>query len=124
MEVTSVTGALGSTEAARTAARAYGKSQRPQEAALRRDDETDTENGTAETESRSALLRLTEPVERFMARVGVEIKFTVHEQTGQVQAEVRDASGEKVLRKVPADEVLRLAQSIREMSERVMDKAL
>ncbi|MCK9238972.1 flagellar protein FlaG [Desulfocurvus sp.] len=125
MEVTSVTGALGSAEAARTVARVYGKNQqRPQEAAPRREAETDAEASTPESETAAALMRLAEPVERFMSKVGVEIKFLVHEQTGQVQAEVRDASGQKVLRKVPADEMLRLAASIREMSDRFMDRAL
>jgi len=126
MEVMEVMSVTSGAEAARSATKAYGKGARVQGILARRERETGSgiAEGAAQSESGASLLRLAEPVERFMSSVGVEIKFHVHEQSGEVQAEVRDASGEKVLRKVPADELLRLAASIREMGEHFLSKAL
>lgn len=125
MEVKDVMGITGGAEAALSATRAYAQGYRVQGAQPRRERDSDSgAGGGAQGEPQAALLRLAEPVERFMAKVGVEISFHVHEKTGEMQAEVRDASGEKVLRKVPADELLRLAASIREMGEHFLSKAL
>ncbi|NJB68461.1 putative FlaG/YvyC family protein [Desulfobaculum xiamenense] len=65
-----------------------------------------------------------EPVERFAISVGVDLKFHVNADTGEMQAEVRDSSGHKVIRKVPADEVMRLAASIKELSHNFFDREL
>ncbi len=79
----------------------------------------------ADPQDRGTVLeKVVQPVERFMGRIGVEIKFHVHEETGEMQAEVMDPSGEKVLRKIPSDEILRLAASIKEMSDHYLNKAL
>lgn len=63
------------------------------------------------------LLKVAEPLERFMRSVGVDISFSVDEKTDQVQAEVRSEDGKRVIRKIPSDEILRLASSIREMAK-------
>jgi len=91
-------------------------------------DDTGT-NGTeasARTRSVEALVKMTDPVERFMQSVGVSIKFHVNEETEQIQAEVKSADGEKTIRKIPSDEILKLVASIKELaeSEHTVDKAL
>lgn len=75
-------------------------------------------------ERANPLAQLAEPLERFMTSIGVDIKININEDTGEMQAVVRDASGEKVIRKIPSDEVLRLAASIREMNDHYLDRAL
>jgi uncharacterized FlaG/YvyC family protein len=50
----------------------------------------------------------------------IDLKFEVHEDAGIVQIQVIDTADGRVLRKIPADEVLKLVSQIREkMSERV-----
>jgi flagellar protein FlaG len=62
-------------------------------------------------------------VEKFMLNLGVDLKFRVSD-SGDIQAEVRQADGEKLIRKIPPDEVMELAESIRRMSGAFLDKAL
>jgi uncharacterized FlaG/YvyC family protein len=53
-----------------------------------------------------------------------DLKFEVHDESGIVQIQVIDTTDGRVIRKIPADEVLKLVASIREkMSERVDVKA-
>jgi flagellar protein FlaG len=69
------------------------------------------------------LERFTQTLEKFLGNLGVDLAFKVHE-SGEVQAEVRTADGEKVLRKLPPDELLELAASIRELSGGMVHKKL
>lgn len=77
----------------------------------------------ARASSASRVQDLTSGVERFMQNLGVELKFNVTD-SGEVQAEVRHPGGEKVIRKIPPDEVLELAESIKQMTGAFLDKAL
>jgi len=79
-----------------------------------RPDETKAEN---RIDAGQALLKIVEPMERIMSSVGVDVSFSIDEATKKVQAEVRTADGERVIRKVPSDEILQLAASIRELTE-------
>lgn len=116
-------------EALQTVAKTYGKNFRIDNENTRRrfgqGPETQKPAEAAEAPERSAVLeRTVQPVERFMQSIGVEIKFHLHEETGEMQAEVMDPAGEKVIRKIPSDEILRLAASIKEMSDHFLNKAL
>ncbi|MBU1003570.1 MAG: flagellar protein FlaG [Proteobacteria bacterium] len=112
----------------------YGKNFRIQKdagAQLRPVAESNTEPRTAEAQSAAArpvdtLLKMTAPVERFMQSVGVTIKFHINEETEQIQAEVKSADGEKTIRKIPSDEIMKLAASIKELtdSEHLVSKTL
>jgi flagellar protein FlaG len=64
----------------------------------------------------------TQGVEKFMQSLGVQLKFNVSD-SGEVQAEVRHTDGGKVIRKIPPDEVLELAESIKKMTGAFLDKA-
>ena len=63
-------------------------------------------------------------LETFMGNLGVRLKFHIHEDTGELQAEVLDAGGKKVIRKVPPDEILNLAASLKEISGLFMNRSL
>ena len=67
---------------------------------------------------------IADPIEKLLRSVGVELKFHIHEDTGEVQAEVRDADGEKIIRKIPPDEQLDLAASIKELSTVFLNRTL
>lgn len=87
--------------------------QRPQEQA----DET-------EEISLQKLQHLTDAVDSYMASLGVNLKFNIDERTDMVQVEVRDPETDKLIRKIPADEMLDLAASIENMVGLFLDKAL
>ncbi len=54
----------------------------------------------------------------------VALKFRIHEDTGQVQVEVLNAENDKVVRKIPADELLKLSASLDELAGKLFNKAL
>lgn len=106
---------------------AYGKNFRLDKAAepppakhqdAKANEATKTDTESAErTDNGAELLKIVEPMEQLMNSVGVDISFRIDEETKQVQAEVRTPDGERVIRKVPSDEILKLAASIRELTQ-------
>lgn len=104
---------------------AYGNSYQVKRTVATGKPENGVDTSRAETTSAAkALEKLAEPIEKFVQSVGVDIKLNVDHDTGVIQAEVRDPSGEKVIRKLPSDEMLKLAASIREFSEHMVDRSL
>ncbi|SFJ78605.1 flagellar protein FlaG [Desulfomicrobium apsheronum] len=74
--------------------------------------------------SAQKLQNLTEAVDSYMSSLGVNLKFHIDERTDTVQVEVRDPETQKLIRKIPADEMLDLAASIEKMVGLFLDKAL
>jgi flagellar protein FlaG len=70
------------------------------------------------------LQHLTDAVDSYMASLGVNLKFNIDERTDMVQVEVRDPETDKLIRKIPADEMLDLAASIENMVGLFLNKAL
>ena len=83
-----------------------------------------TASGDAEEISLQKLQHLTEAVDSYMSSLGVNLKFNIDERTDIVQVEVRDPKTDKLIRKIPADEMLDLAASIENMVGLFLDKAL
>lgn len=73
---------------------------------------------------REALKEFMTAIEKFSKVLGVSLKLHFHEESKTIQAEVRDSSGEKVLRKIPPDEVIELAVSIRKLSGLLTERSL
>ncbi len=78
----------------------------------------------AEEISLQKLQHLTEAVDSYMSSIGVSLKFNIDERTDMVQVEVRDPETDKLIRKIPADEMLDLAASIENMVGLFLDRAL
>jgi len=83
-----------------------------------------TASNDAEEISLQKLQHLTEAVDSYMSSLGVNLKFNIDERTDMVQVEVRDPKTDKLIRKIPADEMLDLAASIENMVGLFLDKAL
>lgn len=81
-------------------------------------------SGEKEELSLQKLQHLTEAVDSYMTSMGVNLKFNIDERTDMVQVEVRDPKTNKLIRKIPADEMLDLAASIENMVGLFLDKAL
>ena len=92
--------------------------------ALLRDDTATAPQDETEEISLQKLQHLTEAVDSYMASIGVSLKFNIDERTDMVQVEVRDPKTDKLIRKIPADEMLDLAASIENMVGLFLDKAL
>lgn len=78
----------------------------------------------AEDISLQKLQNVTEAMDSYMASMGVSLKFNIDERTDTVQVEVRDPETDKLIRKIPADEMLDLAASIEKMMGLFLDRTL
>jgi|GEM_PF-1291077 flagellar protein FlaG len=83
-----------------------------------------SEPSESEEISAQKLQHLTEAVDSYMSSLGVNLKFNIDERTDTVQVEVRDPETDKLIRKIPGDEMLDLAASIENMVGLFLDKAL
>lgn len=84
------------------------------------------ENDPSESENTSlqTVQRATEAMEAYMASSGVNLKFSIDDRTDTVQVEIRNSETDKIIRKIPADEMLNLAVSIEKMVGIFLNKTL
>jgi len=59
--------------------------------------------------------KLSRSIEDYINSLGVELKFHIHKETHKIQVDVIDPEKNKVIRKIPPDELLSLAASIEKM---------
>ncbi len=62
-------------------------------------------------------------IESKLAQGGVELKFKLREESGELQVEVLDAASEKVVRKLPPDELIKLSASMEEFSTGFLNRS-
>jgi uncharacterized FlaG/YvyC family protein len=75
--------------------------------------EFDQEGGQQPVElKKEQVERIADALEQFTASMGRELKFQVHEESKTVQVSVIDPRDERVIKKIPPDEILALAVSI------------
>ncbi len=91
---------------------------------LTRDESQPLHPEKAEDISLQKLQNVTEAMDSYMASMGVSLKFNIDERTDTVQVEVRDPETDKLIRKIPADEMLDLAASIEKMMGLFLDRTL
>ncbi len=71
-------------------------------------------NNLSELEN-DKLLSATNSIREYMDSMGVKLEFEIHKESGTVQVKVLDPETEKIVREIPSDEILDLAESIEEM---------
>jgi uncharacterized FlaG/YvyC family protein len=59
--------------------------------------------------------KISNSIEDYINSMGVELKFHIHKGTNKIQVDVIDPEKNKVIRKIPPDELLNLAASIEQM---------
>jgi flagellar protein FlaG len=59
--------------------------------------------------------KLSRSIEDYINSLGIELKFHIHKETNKIQVDVIDPEKNKVIRKIPPDELLNLAASIEQM---------
>ncbi|MBN2140974.1 MAG: flagellar protein FlaG [Desulfovibrionaceae bacterium] len=62
-------------------------------------------------------------IEEHLNANGVKLKFNVIEESGDIQVEVRDSEQNKVIRKIPPDDLLKLAATMRAMAGGFVDRS-
>lgn len=90
--------------------------------ALKKDEQVEETSGEESRLDRKSIEKVLAEAEQSLAEKGVALKFSISEDSDDLQVEVRDAGSNKVIRKIPTDEVVRLSQSIKDMSGVFMDK--
>jgi flagellar protein FlaG len=81
-----------------------------------RREETGSGAGQASPLNAEETRNLAAKAETALREQGVDLKFVVSEDAGQVQVEIHDAASDKLIRKVPQDELLQLQQSLKQFA--------
>lgn len=82
------------------------------------------ERGNREVEPQQ-LVDAVQSINDFLQNMRRELQFSIDEATGQTVIKVMDMESEKVIRQIPSEEVLALAQRVAEEGEKgMMDGAL
>lgn len=68
--------------------------------------------------------KLLEKAREYFKRQGVDLNFKLVDGSSTFQVEVVDAQSNKVIRKIPEDEIVELAGNLKRMAKGVMDKAV
>ena len=63
-------------------------------------------------------------IREYLTSMGVKLEFQIHTRSDQIQVKVIDPENDKIIRKIPADEILELAASIEEMVGLFINKSL
>lgn len=63
-----------------------------------------------------------EKLNRFFQNLNRDLHFSVHKETGRVIVTVVDAETDKVIRKIPSDEILKIAESLENLSGLLFNK--
>lgn len=81
-------------------------------------------SGRESAQDRKALEEYLGDVKDRLAKNNVELKFTFHEDTGALQVELINAENDKIVRKIPPDELIKLSSSLREMAGAFLDRSV
>jgi len=99
--------------------------ERRHQAREQRQEHTATVSPKRDTnEERKALEQYLGDVKDRLVKNNVELKFTFHDDTGDLQVELINADNEKVVRKIPPDELIKLSSSLKEMAGAFLDRSV
>lgn len=68
--------------------------------------------------------KLIKNAQDYFQNKGVSLHFKVLDDSDQVQVEMVDASSKKVIRKMPQDELVKLADNMKRLAKGVIDRAV
>lgn len=110
------------TTTAQASSRAFVGAAAAVEGGARKREEAGAESAKAAPLSADATRALTGKVESALRSQGVDLKFVVNEEAGEVQVEIRDAASEKLIRKIPQDELIKLQESLKKLAGTLYDR--
>lgn len=75
-------------------------------------------------QTREALLQAVEAADERMKEMDLHIRLRMNDKSERLQVEVYDPDSGEVIRRIPPDEIIRLAESIEEMAGLILDRSL
>ena len=84
--------------------------------------QNDTPPGAAP--DKQTVEKLIKSAQDYFQNKGVSLHFKVLEDTHQVQVEMVDEQSKKVIRKMPQDELVKLADNMKRLAKGVLDRAV
>ncbi len=78
----------------------------------------------AATPDKTNVEKLAQTVQDYFQSKGVNLHFKVLEDSDQVQVEMLDEDSNKVIRKFPQDEMVKLADNMKRLAKGVLDRAV
>lgn len=97
----------------------------PQDARSIQDYLDERKNRSEETQlDKKDIERITEELNDFMQSINTDIKFVLHQKTGQLMVQVVDMERQKVLREAPPKEILDVLARIRDFVGALLDKKI
>lgn len=91
---------------------------------VRRQRHDKPEEDDTNTLSREDVKKLVDKAQDYFKDKGVNLHFKVLGDSDELQVEVVDADSNKVIRKFPQDELIKLSDNLKRMSKGLMDKAV
>lgn len=79
------------------------------------EESTDSNLKSVEKLDRETVNKLVDGVEKFLQSMGKDLNFRVDEDSNRIQVEVVDPKSNRIIRKIPADEIMALAASLEKM---------
>lgn len=91
---------------------------------VRRQPKDTPQEEESKTLSRDDVTKLVHKAQDYFKDKGVNLHFKVLDDSDELQVEVVDADSNKVIRKFPQDELVKLSDNLKRMSKGLMDKAV
>lgn len=91
---------------------------------VRKDSRDKPQEDESKPLSRDEVKKLVDKAQDYFKDKGVNLHFKVLDDSDELQVEVVDADSNKVIRKFPQDELLKLSDNLKRMSKGLMDKAV
>jgi len=75
-------------------------------------------------QAREKLFQAVEAADERMQDLGLHIRLRVGENSERLQVEIYDPETKEVIRRLPPDEIIKLAESLEEMAGVILDRSL
>lgn len=75
-------------------------------------------------QEREKLFEAIQAADERLEELGLHVRLKIAEKSDRLQVEVYDPETEKVIRRFPPDEIIKLAESIEEMAGVILDRSL
>ncbi len=86
--------------------------------------ESGRQSDSSDTLDRDKLERVIAETQERLNQESLDLKYTVNEDSGDIQVELVDSENEKVVRKIPSDELLKLHASLKELAGAFLNRSV
>jgi uncharacterized FlaG/YvyC family protein len=80
--------------------------------------------GLSHPMDRTAVETAFKEAQQRLGNLDLELKYTISEDSGDIQVELINSENDKVVRKIPADELIKLHSSLKEMAGAFLNRSI